>query len=66
MITYEDALKIAKEREPEIDNASEYENGFVFGCSKCGVSSFVVLLAVPGMIIYKVYRKIRYGCKLTD
>jgi hypothetical protein len=34
----------------------------VFG----GVSSFVVLLAVPGMIIYKVYRKIRYGCKLTD
>ena len=34
----------------------------VFG----GVSSFVVLLAVPGMIIYKIYRKIRYGCKLTD
>ena len=34
MITYEDALKIAKEREPEIDNASEYENGFEFGCSK--------------------------------
>ena len=34
----------------------------VFG----GVSSFVVLLAVPGMIIYKVYRKIRYGFKLTD
>lgn len=32
-ITYEDALKIAREREPEIDNASEYENGYVFGCS---------------------------------
>lgn len=34
MITYEEALKMAKEQEPEIDNPTEYENGFVFGCSK--------------------------------
>ena len=33
MITYEEALKMAKEFKPNIDNCTEYENGYVFGCS---------------------------------
>ena len=32
MITYEEALKKAKELKPTIDNCTEYENGFVFAC----------------------------------
>ncbi len=32
MITYEEALKKAKEKKPDIDNCVEYENGYVFGC----------------------------------
>ena len=31
-----------------------------------GVSTIVVLAAVPVVLISKIYRKIRYGCKLTD
>ena len=33
MITYEEALKIAKEFKPNTDNCTEYENGYVFGSS---------------------------------
>ena len=32
MITYEEAFEKAKELKPNIDNCTEYENGFVFGC----------------------------------
>ncbi len=32
MITYDEALKKAKELKPTIDNCTEYENGYVFGC----------------------------------
>lgn len=32
MITYEVALQTAKELKPTIDNCTEYENGYVFGC----------------------------------
>lgn len=31
MITYEEALKKAKEFKPNADNCTEYENGYVFG-----------------------------------
>ncbi len=31
MITYEEALKIARERKDRIDNCIEYENAYVFG-----------------------------------
>ena len=31
MITYEEALKIARERKDQIDNCIEYENAYVFG-----------------------------------
>lgn len=31
-----------------------------------GVSTIVVLAAIPVVLISKIYRKIRYGCKLTD
>ncbi len=31
MVEYEEALKKAKELKPEIDNGSEYQNGYVFG-----------------------------------
>lgn len=31
MISYEEALEIAKEREPNIDECMEYENAYVFG-----------------------------------
>lgn len=34
MITYEDALKKAKELKPSIDTCSETEDGFVFSNSK--------------------------------
>lgn len=33
MITYEEALAIAKEKKPNIDSCMEYENGYVF-CSE--------------------------------
>ena len=33
MITYEEALQKAREIKQDIDNASEYENGYVFGFS---------------------------------
>lgn len=32
MITFEDAYKTALEIKPNIDNCTEYENGWVFGC----------------------------------
>ena len=32
MISFEAALQKAKEMKPMIDNCTEYENGFVFGC----------------------------------
>ena len=32
MITYEVAYEKAKELKPSIDNCTEYENGYVFGC----------------------------------
>lgn len=32
MITFEDALTKAKKLKPEIDNYTEYENAYVFGC----------------------------------
>ncbi len=31
MITYEEALKIAREHKPNADNCVEYENGYIFG-----------------------------------
>lgn len=31
MISYEEALEIAKEREPNIDECMEYETAYVFG-----------------------------------
>ena len=31
-----------------------------------GMSTIVVLAAVPIVLISKIYRKIRYGAKLTD
>lgn len=31
MISYEDALKTAKELKPDIDGCTEYEKGYVFG-----------------------------------
>lgn len=34
MISYDEALAKAKELKPDIDNGTEYENGFVFGCTK--------------------------------
>ena len=34
----------------------------VFG----GFSSLYVLTALPVVIIYKIYRKLKYGCKITD
>ena len=33
MISYEEALEIAKQRKEHIDNCTEFENGFVFGFS---------------------------------
>ena len=33
MISYDEALKIAKDNKNEIDNFEEYENAFVFGFS---------------------------------
>ena len=33
MITYEQALEIARDRKDEIDNCIEYENTYVFGFS---------------------------------
>lgn len=33
MISYDEALKIAKDNKSEIDNFEEYENVFVFGFS---------------------------------
>ena len=32
MITFEDAYAKAKQLKPTIDNCTEYENGYVFGC----------------------------------
>lgn len=32
MITFEDALKMAKQTKPNVDNCTEYEKGWVFGC----------------------------------
>ena len=34
MITYEAALKKAKQIKPNIDNCTEYENGFIFGSTE--------------------------------
>ena len=31
-----------------------------------GFSSLYVLTALPVVIIYKIYRKLKYGCKITD
>ena len=31
-----------------------------------GVSTIVVLAAIPAVLISKIYRKIRYGARLTD
>lgn len=33
MISFEEALEIAKQRKANIDGCTEYENGFVFGFS---------------------------------
>lgn len=34
MITYEEALKIAKEYKSNIDNCTEFERGYVFGSTE--------------------------------
>lgn len=31
-----------------------------------GFSSLYVLISLPATVIWKIYRKIRYGCKITD
>lgn len=31
-----------------------------------GLSSLFLLIATPVVLIQKIYRKIKYGCKLTD
>ncbi|MBR1703302.1 MAG: hypothetical protein IJ716_15355 [Lachnospiraceae bacterium] len=31
-----------------------------------GGSTIAMVIGIPGMIIWKIYRKIRYGYKLTD
>ena len=31
-----------------------------------GGSSIAMVIGIPAMIIWKIYRKIRYGYKLTD
>lgn len=31
-----------------------------------GGSSIAMVVGIPGMIVWKIYRKIRYGYKLTD
>ena len=31
-----------------------------------GGSSLVLLISLPAMIIWKIYRKIRYGYRITD
>jgi hypothetical protein len=33
MITYEEAMDIARQRKDQIDNCIEYENAYVFGFS---------------------------------
>ena len=57
MITYEDALKKAKELKPDIDGCTEYENGYVFGCSMDdfydgGGHAPVVIVKENGKAIY--------------
>lgn len=34
MISYEEALKIAKQLKPNLDGCTEYENGYAFSSSK--------------------------------
>lgn len=47
MITYEEAVKIAKEYRPEIDNGMEDNNAYIFGCrsdeGKVGPQPVVVM-----------------------
>ena len=31
-----------------------------------GFSSLYVLISLPALVIWKIYRKIRYGYKITD
>ena len=38
MVTYEEALKKARQLKTTIDNCTEYENGFVFGSMADGLS----------------------------
>ncbi len=60
MIKFEDALKRAKELKKDIDNGSEYERGFVFGCRaddmyEGGNHSPVVILKEDGRAVTMPY-----------
>lgn len=56
MITYEQALKIAKKNKPSIDHAMEYNNCFVFS-SKLDAFSFG---ATPVVIIKETGEAVNY------
>lgn len=55
MISYDEALKKAKELKPEIDNCIEYDNAFIFGCHEDdkydGVKQPCVIVRADGRAI---------------
>ena len=66
MITYEVALKKAKEVKPKIDTCTEYENGYVFGCKTDdeyvgGGHVPVVILKEDGRAVNMPYFIIKIG-----
>ena len=52
MITYEEALEIARQRKDQIDNCIEYENAYVFGFS--GDSNYIGGYGHTPVVIMKV------------
>ena len=57
MITFEQAVEIAKESKPEIDQGTEYENCYIFGYSGDEYSigpSPVVVLKEDGKLLLMV------------
>ena len=39
---------------------------FILMCIMGGGSSIFVVLGIPAIVIWKIYRAVRYGKKLTD
>lgn len=65
MIDYTEAVRLAKERKPEVDYCAEYANGYIFSCpegreSEGGPAAAFAIIKEDGRVVNARYFNFQY------